>query len=324
MSKELEGAPFVTKTYQLVTDPQTNHLVSWSDTQDSFVVWKPVDFASDILPQYFKHNNFCSFIRQLNTYGFHKVDGKQWEFKHDLFRKDSPQRLKEIARRKAKKRNNGEKDDDETPQAPSPNVNPVQTQPAQQPNYVAPQFVPVKVEIESPPSKMDRKSTDDSDPAEVEKLRELNNLLMLEVHRLQQQQESTQDVVNAILEQLMDSKLEQHKLHKKVAQLSREVYSQLPANNISLITPPQSPLRLDINDSKKFLQPPFFTAEQVLTGSKAPVDPNSLGAYLDETSLLGLDNLAHLELTPNVEQEFAKMLQQSFTPPQSPAHQTQY
>jgi heat shock transcription factor len=59
----LEGAPFVVKTYQLVGDLATNGLVGWSETRDSFVVWKPVEFASEVLPQYFKHNNFCSFIR---------------------------------------------------------------------------------------------------------------------------------------------------------------------------------------------------------------------------------------------------------------------
>jgi len=189
MSKDLEGAPFVVKTYQLVTNPSTNHLVSWSDTKDSFIVWKPVDFASYVLPQYFKHNNFCSFIRQLNTYGFHKVDGKQWEFKHELFRQGEAVLLKEIVRRKSKKRSN-EKEEEESP---SQTTATPQTE-----------FLPVKLESEFPPSKVDRKN--DSEKEEVEKLRELNNLLMSEVNRLQHQQESTQDVVNAILEQLMESK----------------------------------------------------------------------------------------------------------------------
>jgi len=82
---DTKGAPFVVKTYQLVSEPSNSAYVSWSDTKDSFIVWNPVDFAADVLPHYFKHNNFCSFIRQLNTYGFRKAESKQWEFKHELF-----------------------------------------------------------------------------------------------------------------------------------------------------------------------------------------------------------------------------------------------
>ena len=61
-------APFLIKTYDMVDDSSTDEIVSWSSNKKSFVVWNPPEFARVLLPTYFKHNNFSSFIRQLNTY----------------------------------------------------------------------------------------------------------------------------------------------------------------------------------------------------------------------------------------------------------------
>ncbi|KAK7247210.1 hypothetical protein RIF29_42087 [Crotalaria pallida] len=92
--------PFLAKTYEMVDDRSSDSIVSWSANNKSFVVWNPPEFARDLLPKFFKHNNFSSFIRQLNTYGFRKIDPEQWEFANDDFVRGQPQLMKNIHRRK--------------------------------------------------------------------------------------------------------------------------------------------------------------------------------------------------------------------------------
>ncbi|XP_057764503.1 heat stress transcription factor B-1-like isoform X2 [Salvia miltiorrhiza] len=66
-------APFVSKTYDLLEAEAEERrggekIVSWNSEGNGFVVWSPAEFSELMLPNYFKHNNFSSFIRQLNTY----------------------------------------------------------------------------------------------------------------------------------------------------------------------------------------------------------------------------------------------------------------
>lgn len=62
-------APFLVKTFEMVEDPATDAVVSWGGAaRNSFVVWDSHAFAARLLPLHFKHANFSSFLRQLNTY----------------------------------------------------------------------------------------------------------------------------------------------------------------------------------------------------------------------------------------------------------------
>lgn len=98
-------APFLVKTYDLVeeggeAEERKRSVVTWNEEGDGFVVWRPAEFSEMILPRYFKHNNFSSFIRQLNTYGFKKASSKRWEFKQEKFQRGCKKLLAEITRKK--------------------------------------------------------------------------------------------------------------------------------------------------------------------------------------------------------------------------------
>ncbi|KAH7370558.1 HSF-type DNA-binding-domain-containing protein [Rhexocercosporidium sp. MPI-PUGE-AT-0058] len=100
---------FVHKLYGMLEDQSIQHLISWSNSAESFVMSPSNDF-SKVLSQYFKHTNISSFVRQLNMYGFHKVsdvfhtgspDSPLWEFKHGngSFKRGDLVGLREIKRR---------------------------------------------------------------------------------------------------------------------------------------------------------------------------------------------------------------------------------
>jgi len=111
LSQKLKDVPvFLIKTYEMITccDDQ---LASWSDDGESFRVKKPDEFSKVVIPQYFEHNKFSSFARQLNFYGFKKMQtkpirnadfdkntSKHVTFHNALFKRGRPDLMKQIHR----------------------------------------------------------------------------------------------------------------------------------------------------------------------------------------------------------------------------------
>ncbi|MBA0768839.1 hypothetical protein Gotri_017616 [Gossypium trilobum] len=177
----------------MVDDPATDAVVSWSSANNSFIVWNPPEFARDVLPKYFKHNNFSSFVRQLNTYfellfvtlylllrldqckrfpdkGFRKVDSDRWEFANEGFLRGQKDLLLNISRRK-----------------PAQGHGHQQAQQAHEQSSAGGACVEVgEFGLEE----------------EVERLKRDKNVLMQELVRLRQQQQSTDNQMQTMAQRL--------------------------------------------------------------------------------------------------------------------------
>jgi hypothetical protein len=59
---------FLLKLYQILETNEFNHIVEWGDNGKSFIVKNTNEFSDKVLPKFFKHNNYASFVRQVSFY----------------------------------------------------------------------------------------------------------------------------------------------------------------------------------------------------------------------------------------------------------------
>jgi len=108
---------FIAKLYRIINSDDPT--VRWVPGGQKFLILDPKKFSQTVLPKYFKHSKFTSFVRQLNFYGFHKkriittdlVNDENADansvladlgdavcFQHEYFQKDQPKLLLRIQR----------------------------------------------------------------------------------------------------------------------------------------------------------------------------------------------------------------------------------
>ena len=82
---------FLLKLVDLLENSDYQQYVQWSDNGRSFTVLNQEGFSKIVLPKYFKHNKFTSFVRQLNLYGFRKIT----PLNHGLFQQEEQVEFKQ-------------------------------------------------------------------------------------------------------------------------------------------------------------------------------------------------------------------------------------
>eukprot|EP00657_Telonema_sp_P-1_P001598 TRINITY_DN1420_c0_g1_i2.p1 TRINITY_DN1420_c0_g1~~TRINITY_DN1420_c0_g1_i2.p1 ORF type:complete len:313 (+),score=50.43 TRINITY_DN1420_c0_g1_i2:105-1043(+) len=150
-----------------------------------------------------------SFVRQLNIYGFRKVNSESWEFSNPSFQRGNPGRLREIKRRKT-----AAKDEKETEDTGRPPM---------------------------PLGFLGQKSTANEQAYTIGLTRNQENALLdnqqsliNEVCRLRQEQESMQRMVAATLNELHETRCHQHRTQQTVEKIMGFLSGVLQSNVSSI------------------------------------------------------------------------------------------
>lgn len=96
--------PFPEKLHTMLNQDDDPAIVSWLPHGRAFIVRKPVEFTTKIMPKYFRQTKLTSFQRQLNLYGFRRLTqgADAGAYYHELFLRGRPQLCLRMQRQKVK------------------------------------------------------------------------------------------------------------------------------------------------------------------------------------------------------------------------------
>ena len=99
---------FLTKLYDIINDINYKDIISWNIDGTGIIIKNRKTLCQLVLPKFYNHHNYSSFVRQLNLYGFHKIQGIKKEgdgFEHDNFKKNiTKDQIKQIIIKKKRKK----------------------------------------------------------------------------------------------------------------------------------------------------------------------------------------------------------------------------
>ena len=110
-SKCSNSRRFPEMLYRLLQQDNHPQIISWLPDGKSFKIHKRNDFEQYLLSSYFDDIKFRSFQRQLNIYGFVRLDNgiHSYTYGHKLFAKDKHHNLPHIKRIPIKGKSNVQK-----------------------------------------------------------------------------------------------------------------------------------------------------------------------------------------------------------------------
>lgn len=66
---------FVVKLHMILSNSNFESIVTWLPHGRSWRILRPKDFEQKVIPLYFRHGRYSSFMRQVNGWGFRRVTG---------------------------------------------------------------------------------------------------------------------------------------------------------------------------------------------------------------------------------------------------------